>query len=232
MKNTRRVLATLACAAVCTASHANRPRLDDADVAKRGDCEIELVTARQTARGAAAEHETAVELDCGIGFGTELVAAMGRQRSAGERAESIDLEARTALLHTGGGSSGIAWSLAYGASAERGAGGPWRRSAHFVALVANWRPADTWVVEGRVGWRRDTRERRETRLWKLAFEHEIFDRLEARVEVEDDTRSRPLASIELRFEFWPDRARLNLSYAARSGPTHERRLGVGVAFEF
>ena len=230
MDNTRRLLATLACAAVCTASHANRSRLDDEDAAKRGDCEIELATARQTARGADAEHETAVELDCGIGWRTELVAALGRQRSAGERAESVDLEARTALLDRG--SSGIAWALSYGASAERGAGGPWRRSAHFVALEANWRPADIWVVEGRVGWRRDELERREMRLWTLAVEHEISERLEARVEVEGDTRSRPLASIELRFEFWPDRARLNLSYAARSGPTHERRPGVGVTFEF
>ncbi len=230
MENIRRLLVTLACAAVCTASHAGRSRLDDEDAAKRGECEIELATARQTARGAAVEHETAVELDCGIGWRTELVAALARQRSAGERTESIDLEARTALFDRG--SSGIAGSLAYGASADRGAGGPWRRSAHFVALEANWRPADTWVVEGRVGWRRDQLERREMRLWMLAVEREISDRLEARVELEDDTRSRPLASIQLRFEFWPDRARLNVSYAARSGPTHERRLGVGVTFEF
>ena len=230
MENIRRLLATLACAAVCTASHADRSRLDDEDAAKRGDCEIELATARQTARGAAAEHDTAVEVDCGIGWRTELVAALARQRSAGARAESFDLEARTALLDWG--SSGIDLSLTYGASAERGAGGPWRRSAHFVALEADWRPADAWVVTGRVGWRRDELERRDMRLWTLAVEHEISDLLEARVEVEDDTRSRPVAIIELRFEFWPDRARLNVSYAARSGPTHERRLGVGVTFEF
>ena len=228
MKYSRRLLATLACAAVCTASHAGRSRLDNEDAAKRGDCEIELATARQTTRGAASENDTVVELDCGIGWGTELVAGLGRQRSAGERTGSIDLEARTALFDRGG----IAWSLGYGLSAERGAGGPWRRSAHFVALEADWRPADTWVVEGRVGWRRDRLESREMRLWTLAVEHEISDLLEARLEVEDDTRSRPLGSIELRFEFWPDRARLNVSYAARSGQGRERRLGVGVTFEF
>jgi hypothetical protein len=227
---TRRLLAALACAAACSASHADRSRLDDEDVAERGDCEIELAAERQTARRAATERETALQLDCGIGWRTELKAALARQRSPGERTDSFDLEARTALFDRA--VAGVAWSIAYGASAERSAGGPWRRSAHFLALEGALRPAEAWVVEAEVAWRRDRIDRREAWVWTLGVEHEISDLLEVRAELEDDNRSRPLAGIELRYEFWPDRARLNLSYAARSGPSRERKLGLGVTFEF
>lgn len=230
MQNTRRLLAALACAVACHASHADRSRLDEEDVAKPGECEVELAFERQTARRSATERETAGQLDCGIGWRTELTLALARQRSSGERSDSFDIEARTGLADRA--IAGIAWSLAYGVSAEREARGPWRRSAHFVAIEGALRPAEAWVVEARVGWRRERLERREAWGWLLGVEHEFSDRLEMRAELDDDSRSQPLAGIELRYEFWPDRARLNLSYAARAGRSHERRLGVGVAFEF
>jgi len=230
VQNNRRLLAALACAVACHASHADRSRLGEEDVANPGECEVELGVERQTAHRSATERETAAQLDCGIGWRTELTVASARRRSSGERADSFDIEARTGLADRAIG--GIAWSLAYGVSAERDARGPWRRSAHFVALEGALRPAGAWVVEARVGWQRERLERREAWGWLLAVEHELSDRFEVRAELDDDSRSQPLAGIESRYEFWPDRARLNLSYAARAGRSHERRLGVGVAFEF
>lgn len=228
------LLVALLCALACGASHADRSRLDDENVARRGDCEVELAMERQTVRQAeghsVAPHAEVVQLSCGVGARTEIVAAYTRERSDGERALAVDLEARSTLFDLG--RAGGAWSLSYGASAERSAGTSWRTVAHFVALDAAWRPAEAWVLEARLGWSRDRIEARHTRAWLLAVEHEISDRLEVRAEVADDPHSRPLVGVELRCEFWPDVARLQLSWAARSGASRERRLGVGLAFEF
>lgn len=226
MNSIGRCIAALVCVAAATA-HADRSRLDE-DVADSGDCELELAWERASARRSSRSYASLAQLDCGIGLRTELSATAARERSGSERTEAFDLEARTALF----GAAGIGWSLTYGGSAERGGGRGWRRTAHFVALDAAWRPADGWLAEAQLASVRDREERRSLWAWTLALEHEISDRLEARAEVEDDDRSRPLTALELRYEFWPDRARLRLSFATRGGAAHERRFGAGVAFEF
>lgn len=227
----RRLLAALACVAACHAAHADRSRVaEDGDAAEAGDCELDLAFERQTARGTAAERERSMQLDCGIGWRTELVVALARGRSEDGRREAIDLEARTSVFERGAG--GLSWALEYGLSVERIGGGHWRRSEYFVALDAAFAPVPAWVIEARLGSARDLIERRDRTLWTLGVEHEISDALEARAELDGDDRERPLASVELHYEFWPDVARINLSYGARSGPLRERRVGVGVTFEF
>ena len=93
----RRLLATLTLALVAHAAHAERSRLGEDDFAQRGECELELARTRQTARGAAAERESAMQLDCGIGWRTELVLGIARRRGGGERADAFELEARTSM---------------------------------------------------------------------------------------------------------------------------------------
>ena len=224
----RRLLATLACALVAHAAHAQRSRLGEDDVAQRGECELELARTRQTARGAAAERESAMQLDCGIGWRTELVLGIASRQGSGEHAGALEVEARTALFQGGG----VAWSVVYGAAAERSAGASWRGSTHVIGLDAAWRPAPAWVIDSRLVRLRDRIERRGSRVWSLGVEHELSDRFEARIEAEDESRRRPLVTLGLRYEFWPDRARFELSYAARAGAPRERRAGAGIVFEF
>ena len=221
-------LAALAFALLASSAQAQRSRLGEEDVAKPGDCELDLAASRQSARGAAAERESALQLDCGIGWRTELVVGVVRRHGGGGRADAIELEARTALFQRGG----VAWSVVYGAAAERRAGASWRGSGHRVGIDAAWRPAEAWVLDGRIVRQRDRIEGRSSWVSSFGLEHELSDRAEARLEIEDESRSRPLLGLELRYEFWPDRARLGLSYAARAGAARERRWGLGVTFEF
>lgn len=195
-----------------------------------GDCEVETLFERQKARDSAAARESSIQLGCGIGRRTELAAAFARQRSERARDESIGLEAKT-LLRKGGG-AGVAWSLAYGMASERGDGTDWRRGEHFVAVEAALRPAVGWRIEARVGTARDHAARKDKTLWALAAEHAITDTVEVRAELGGDDREPPLAGIALRWQFWPERALLTLSGGAKAGPTHERRIGLGIIVEF
>lgn len=225
-----RLLAALACLAACHAAQADRFRLDYEDVVEVGDCELEIASERHSARGAATEREQSIQLGCGIGWRTELVATLARRRSDGERSRAIDIEAKTSLFDRPKG--GIAWALDYGASAEREPPGSWRWTEHFLALEAAYRPAEAWVIEAQLGAARERLERRNRTIWTLAAEHEFSDLLEARAELEGESRSRPMVNVELSYEVWPDVGRINLSCGARTGRTHERRVGLGLVFEF
>lgn len=195
-----------------------------------GDCELETLFERHKARNAAAARESSIQLGCGIGWRTELAAGFSRQRSEGARDESISLEAKTLLRE--GGSAGVAWSLAYGMAAERGVGTDWQRGEHYVAAEAALRPAAGWRIEARLGTARDHAARKDKTLWSLAAEHALTDTTEVRAEFGGDDREPALAGIALRWQFWPERALLTLSGGTRTGPTRERRVGLGVSFEF
>jgi hypothetical protein len=229
MYGIRGLVLALACVVASGSAHADRFRLDD-DVAERGECELEVAAERLSAKDAAAETAGLVQLDCGIGWRTELVATFVGASGGEGRAQAFELEARTLILAKG--IAGSTWSLLYGAGIERSAGQSWRGSNQFVAVEAAWRPADAWVAEAQVGAAYDRIDRQ--RVWQaqVAVEHEFSDLLDARVELADSNRNRPVAAVEVRYEFWPDRARVNLSYAARSGGDRERLAGVGISFEW
>lgn len=225
----RRLLAVLACAAASHAAWADRSKLDEEGAVERGDCELELQRERKTVRGEPSELGSSVQLGCGIGLRTELIVAVARQGSGSARDDSFDFEAHTWLGRVGG----LGWTLELGASRERESGRRWHLAEHAAALVAAYPPSETWVFEAKLGTVRDRIQRRRTTVWELAVEHEVFDPFVVRAALEgNDRRGRPFATIELHYEIWPDRARVNLSCGGRSGAAHERLLGVGVTFEF
>lgn len=69
-------------------------------------------------------------------------------------------------------------------------------------------------------------------MWTLAVEHAITEAVETLAEVAGDDRRRPQVSVGLRYIVWPEHALVSLSYGASTGPLRERRLGLGVTFEF
>lgn len=232
MNCARRLLVALACAAACHAAQADRSRLaDDADVVEAGDCEVETALERQSARAAAPQREASIQFGCGIGWRTELVLAVARRHSDAARDEAIGVEARTSLRERSSGR--IGWTLAYGIGAERGGGrGPWRRNEQFVAIEATHQPDRAWLIEARLGTARDPVARSDRTLWALSAEHTVTETVEVRAEVGGDDRSPPLLSLGLRYRVWPERAAVTLSWAAATGPLRERRLGLGITFEF
>ncbi len=225
-------LCTLICAAACHAAWAERSRLDDeVDIVERGDCDVETKWQRRTARGEALERESALRLGCGIGWSTELALAFARTRSADARGDALDIEGKTSLRERSGGRLG--WALAYGVAAERaGPGVPWRRTERFILIEATLQPATGWLAEVSLGNARQRSARRDTTLWSLGLERGFSDSFEAVAELSGDDRDRPTASVGLRYQIWPDHALLSLTYGVKMTPLRERRLGLGVTFEF
>ncbi len=232
MPNRASYLFALACAAACQAAWADRSRLDDeADIVERGDCEIETAWQRRATRGESTERESALRLGCGIGWSTELALVFARTRSAGARADARGLEGKTSLRERSAGRAG--WTLAYGTGAERaGATAPWRTTEQFVVLEATLQPAAGWLAEAQLGTARQRSARRDSTLWSLGLERGLSEQFEAVAELSGDDRDRPVASVGLRYQIWPDHALLTLNYGVKMAPQRERRLGLGVTFEF
>lgn len=231
MDSARRVLAALTCATACQLAQADRSRLaDNADVQDRGDCELETVLERHTARAAAPNRESSVRAGCGIGWRTELAAASARTRGNGMRNETISFEGKTSLREPGAGQ--IGWALVYGVGTQRAEHARWRRSESFAALEATIQPAHDWQLEARLGSSRDHLAHTGMTVWATAVDHAVTDAWEVRFEVEGDDRGRPVVSVGLRWLFWPEHALLSLSHGARPGPLRERSFGVGITFEF
>ena len=232
MSTPRRVLALLVLATACNAALAERSRLgDEADVVEAGDCEVETAFERRSVPGSPRERATSIQLDCGVGWNTELAASFGRTRGGGApRDDAASLEMKTTLRQRGDGRVG--WALVLGVGGERQAGTSWRRSEHSVALEATLEPALGWLLEAKIGSARDRFARHDTTHGLLGVEHALMDTLEARAEIDADDRRRPLLRVSLRWQFWPDTAALRVSYGARSGWERERRVGAAFSFEF
>lgn len=224
----RHLNVAFACLLACHGAHADRSRLaDESDVADAGDCEFEFAGVRRTARGsAAAEHERALRLACGVGRRTELGAELTRLGAA----HAFAIDARTVLQERR--DAGTGWTLAYGLAAERAAGERWRRSEHFVAIEASRQLAPTWWAEARIAAVRDRLARARRAEWTLAVEHTLAPALEVRAELDGEARGSPWVGVGLRLFVWPEHALLALTCATRSRPTREHRLGVGITFEF
>jgi hypothetical protein len=230
MRRLRPWLAGLACLLASHAAWADRSRLEDeSDIAEAGECAAEWALERQR-EGAATAQETALELDCGIGWRTELLAAFGRQRSAGERAEAIALEALTSLRDRADGIVG--WALVWGLARERAGTGDWRSAEHFVAIELTWHPDPGWLLQARLGTLRDRLERRDATPWALTLEHGLRDGVEVAAELEGDDRRRPMAGVMLRFELGHEDLSVLSSYATSLGAPRERRVGLALGIDF
>ncbi len=231
MRFAHRVVAGLACAAACHAALADRSRLaEDSEVIEAGDCEIEAGIERAKARDAARERSSSMQLNCGIGWRTELAATFVTTRSDGSRDRGFGVEAKTSLRDRGEGQLG--WSLAYGVQAERGSSSRWRHAEQFIAIEVTYALGRDWLVEARLGAARDRVSRSDSTVWTLGAERALTESVEARLEVSGDDRHRPQWNAGLRFAVWPEHALLSVFYGGRSGPQRERQAGVALTIEF
>ncbi len=224
-------IAGLACAAACHAALADRSRLStESEVIDAGDCELETAIERTKASGSAPERRPSLQLNCGVGWRSELALLFASTQGNEPRLRAIGIEGKTALLDRAAGR--IGWGLAYGVEAERSGESPWRRAGQFIALEAAYAIDKDWRVEARLGTARDLAARSDSTVWALALERALGAAFEARLELSGDDRQRPRWNASLRYEVWPDHALLSLSYGVRTGPARERQAGMSVTFEF
>lgn len=85
----------LCAAVVCDAARADRSRVgDDSLVADPGECELEIARERQTARNEPAAQHQMLQLDCGVGWQSELSISVALQRAGGASERGLAIEGR------------------------------------------------------------------------------------------------------------------------------------------
>ncbi len=223
-------LAALCCSLACSSARAERFRVGDDSDTEAGDCQLDLSIEQRRSTAEPALRESALALDCGIGWQTELSVSLTRQRSAGSSERSLGIEGRTVLPNSG--PAGLGWALVYGVDGQRGSLGGWQRSGQFIGLESGLQLAPWLRVELKVESVRDHRERRHASRWTFGVEQALGDAVELRAEWGAQSGQRPAPSLSVRWAAWPDVAALTLNWSAPAGPARERRAGAGLSFEF
>jgi hypothetical protein len=227
----RSTLALLVFAALLASdrAEAGRPlQTEDAGVLERGDCEVELVAARE--RG---EHPTLTsgraQVGCGIGWRSQVAVAASRASGGGEREDSFGIGGKTWLRELTDEQTGItlAWTAGYvrprGASTER-------EGAEVRAVVTH--PIGPWLLHANLGWQRDSIEHRDSTVWGAAVERTGLGPVDAMFEFFGDDRERPWANAGLRWNVVPDRVMLDGSIGRQMGSDGRTLVTVGMKVTF
>lgn len=230
MGSPRSLLAVLVAATACSWAAAEGLGTDSA-VADRGECEVEAGFERSRTRGEATQRETALRFACGIGWNTELEAALARVRSGGSSARQLSLEAKTSLRDWEE-DGGTGWALVLGVDAERGATGGWRRSGQRLELEASRQLGAAWLAEAKLGSARDRAARRHSTIWALSIEHAWSEAVEIKAELSGDDRDKPFAALSWRRTLGIEDLQLKLTWAERLGSPREQALALSLQYEF
>lgn len=226
----RPLLVALVAATACASAAAEGLGSDSA-VADRGECEVEAEFERSRARAESAQRETSLRFACGIGWRTELEAALARVRSGGSSARQLSLEAKT-TLRDWEEDGGTGWAVAVSVDAERGVGGGWRRSGQRLELEASRQLGTAWLAEARLGSARDRASRRYSTTWALSIEHAWSEAVEIKVELSGDDRDKPFAALAWRRTLGIEDLQLKLTWAERLGAPREQALALSLQYEF
>lgn len=230
---TRQLLGA-ACAAALLATSlpawADRSRLaDDAELIERGDCELEWALQSERQRHAR-RHGRSIEINCGIGWQTEVALALQRQRSGAETEAAATIELKTTLVERSG--TAIGWSVIANAHRERAQPAPWRWAEQGWSIEASQQPAPGWRLEARLGTLRDRIERRNRTVWELALEHAFAPNWELRAELGGEDHRPPSSALALRWQVWPEVLLLTLKHSVAAAPGRARQNSLALTWEF
>jgi hypothetical protein len=141
---------------------------DDADVIQRGDCEVELVYARQHAHSMQSEGSSSAQLACGVGLKTELSLAGLRIQRGPDDWPAAAVGGKTALRPVADGGLGLAMS--YLLLGEKQPASEFKQTRASVSLVAT-ESLGRLLVHGNIGYAHDRIEHAAAAIWALALEH-------------------------------------------------------------
>jgi hypothetical protein len=211
------------------AAEAGRPlQTEDAGVLDRGDCELELVAARE--RG---EHPTVDsgrgQLGCGIGLRSQVALALGRAQGDGERADLAGLVGKSALLPLTEESTGVALAWAVGFARPRG--GDFDRESYEVRAVVT-HPIGAWLLHGNVGWSRSEVERLDRTVWGAAVERTGLGPVDAMFEFFGERGERAWANAGLRWNAVPGKVFVDGSYGRQMQGDGESLVTLGLKLAF
>lgn len=222
--------ATAILVAHSSAALAGRPlQTEDAAVLDAGECELETVLSRASARDLPTLRAGSAQVGCGFGYRSQAALLAGATRGAGERIEGIALVGKSALRPLTDEQTGVtlAWSL----GAQRVAGGSLRHeSTELKAVVTH--PAGPWLLHANLSVARSRAELRNSTVWSVAAERTGLGPIDAMAEVFGDDRSDPWLNAGLRQTVIDKQLFVDGSYGVQMNSGRARLLTVGLKYAF
>lgn len=228
----RSLIALAACGILLQpdAALAGRPLVtEDAGVLGRGDCELELVGAREGVRGEPAARGASAQIGCGIGLNTQIALSGARSHLAGERSEDVALVGKTALRELTDQQTGVV--IAWSASATRPGSGRLRHEGSEVKAVVT-HPVQDWLLHANLGWSRSQADKLNSTIWSVAAERTGLGPVDGMAEVFGDDRSAPWVNAALRWTLKPETLFVDASYGVQMNGARARLATVGLKYAF
>lgn len=222
-------LAAIALALPCAAWAARPFTTDDAGVLDAAGCEWETVAARATFDGAPKTDALTAQLACGIGWRTQLAAAYGRSRSAGESVDAFAVAGKTGLAD--GGDDAASLAISYAANWLQDSDASFRIDSFVANLIATRPLGGGFVGHANLGWLRIKSSGLQRTTWNLAVERPLGGNVDAGLEAYGDDVAEPLLGLGARWT--PTEAfSFNVAYAAQFGGERARVLSAGIKIAF
>lgn len=220
-------LAAAGLALACGPALAERPMTtDDAPVLDARDC---LAQAYHGHVARDALRDTSLELDCGIGWQTQVNLVGFRLREGSDSGSGWSLSGKTALYGQDGG--GPAFTVSYGAARVRMAGAG--TTASWITGIATWPLADKLALHTNLGWQRDSATRLSSTFTGAALELKASERLDTSLEAfVVDREAGPWVQLGLRYALLPERWSVNASLARQAASGHAVRWTLGTMLYF
>lgn len=214
------------------AAHAGRPlQTEDAGVLDAGGCEVEGAHERLRVSGATAR-DTALTLNCGIGWRSQLGITGSRSSADGDSASGTALSGKTRLWSADGEGPALtlAWSLGWARAA-----GSWQHAEDLARLVWSM-PAGPGTLHLNLGHARDRLGHTSSTPWGVGWEHGGFQAggltLAPMAEVYGDGRGGHAWNVALRATLVPEKLFIDGSYGRQTGSVGARLVTVGFKVAF
>lgn len=222
--------ATAILVAHSSAALAGRPlQTEDAAVLDAGECELETVLSRASARDLPTLRAGSAQVGCGFGYRSQAALLAGATRGAGERIDELALVGKSALRPLTDEQTGV--TLAWLLGAQRSPGGSLRHeSTELKAVVTH--PAGPWLLHANLGMARSRAERQNRTVWSVAAERTGLGPIDAMAEVFGDDRSDPWLNAGLRWTVIDKQLFVDGSYGVQMNSGRARLLTVGLKLAF
>ncbi len=209
---------------------AGRPlTTEDAGLLGRGECELEVVGAREGVRGEPATRGASAQVGCGIGLRSQIALFGARAHLAGERSEEVGVVGKTALRELTDDRAGIV--IAWAVTAARPGTGSLRHEGTEAKAVLT-QPLGDWFLHANLGWTRSEADKLDSTLWSVAAERTGLGPIDAMAEVFGDDRSAPWINAGLRWTVKPDTLFVDASYGVQMDGARARVATIGLKYAF
>jgi hypothetical protein len=216
--------------AIASAALANRPlTTDTADVIETGTYQLETYASRVTASGVPAENGWTSQLSRGMGYRTQLSAAISRARAGGESASGLLLGGKTWLVELGEAAPGL--TVGYGLTGVNAPGDSWRHDGSYLTLIGTQPFGKSLLVHANLGWVRSSIAKQDSTAWALGVEYSTEAKVNLIAETFGDDRGKPTFSLGL---LWAplEKFSVNTSYGVTRESPRIKQWTLGFQLDF